>query len=514
MGTSVGGSDLARKVSASLGYNLMRVAVSAITSFMFSIIVVRWLRVNNFGLLTFLGTFFAVYGVLYDLAIDLALARFIPELRARGDHARLRRISRYSFRLGLFSAFLGWIIIFTLADVIAMSWGNPNLALFIQLLSLKAIPGMAVGLFRNLLISVYDQKFLAISNIGLSITTLATIVLFVVVLDLGIFGVIVESVLNMVLVLILYSLRVWLRHRHLLLGETAPLGVDLRRRIIRYVIPLIVLNLTNFLLWKPSANLFLGFYRNYSEVAYFDVPFSFIQAVLGQIVAVVGGLGLASLVDLRALAPSRVKSALTQYTKLSALYVIPIAVGGFILAEPILTILYGQQLQPAVLPMRILLVAYSPLNILFLSTSVLLVHEQTFFILKLGTVSSAILIALNFLLVPQYGFMGASITQSIVLVFTATLLTWKLMSRLDYGNFLPLVSMGKYFMAALIMGLSVYLWNALMPPNGILSLLSLVTLGLIIYIASLKLLRAFSEADKRLILKTNLPFRHFLARFF
>lgn len=129
---------------------------------------------------------------------------------------------------------------------------------------------------------------------------------------------------------------------------------------------------------------------------------------------------------------------------------IPLVFGGLILAEDIINILFGNQYLPAIPAFKLLL--FTILIIFpsyFIGNAVFAYNQQKNFIIfsGLGAFSN---VALNYLLIPSFGIIGAAIATIGALSLT-TFFLWLKMKKINYFTVLPRLK--KILLAAILMAL-------------------------------------------------------------
>ncbi|MBS7281087.1 MAG: oligosaccharide flippase family protein, partial [Candidatus Freyarchaeota archaeon] len=325
--------SISRKVSAAITYNAVRIVISTLLSIFYSIIAVRWLQIQNFGGYSFLDSTFSILATIYVLGTHAPLLRFIPEFMAKKDYPRLRKLLSSLQKINLAGSCIATLTIFLGADVFLGFLGRPELAFYARLIALGIVPRAVLGITKNVLNSLYEQRFLSIFETFFSALELLLLTIFVVFLKLELTGVIIISLIANSVAATVYSLYVRRRHVQLFRGEEKPLEAGTIQRIIKYTAPLTVLDLVGTFL-SSAGNIILGTLRNLEDVAYFDIPNSFVDRVFSQAWLVIGAIGTISLTEIRYSSVSRFRFAIEQYVKLLSLYAFPVTVGGVVLAEP------------------------------------------------------------------------------------------------------------------------------------------------------------------------------------
>jgi O-antigen/teichoic acid export membrane protein len=502
--------SISKKVSGALTYNTVRIIFSTLLSIFYSIIVIRWLQIHNLGGYSFLDSIFSILANVYVLGTHAPLLRFIPEFIAKKNNSKLRKLISLLQRINLVGSCVAALVIILGADIFFSILGRPELVFYARLIAFGIVPKAVLGIAKNILNALYEQKFLSIFETLFSVFELFLLIILVVFIKLELVGVIIVQLISNSVAATIYSLYVRRKHVQLFKGEQKPLEPDIIQRIIKYTVPLTALDLLSSFL-SSAGNIILGTLRNLQDVAYFDIPYSFINRVFSQAWLVIGTVGTISLTEIRYSNESRFKFAIEQYVKLLSLYTFPITVGGIILAEPILLTLYGNKVLPSIPVFRILLLAYCPLNILAISGTVLHVMEKTHILLSGSIARSAIILVLGFWLVPSMGITGAAISTITSSAIVITGYVYIIAVRNHLGNFIPSV-LGKYFASSLLMGVVLELLHYLLNGNILILLATAFIIGPLTYALTLRFVNAFDQMDKKLVMDSKIPFQSIILK--
>ena len=174
---------------------------------------------------------------------------------------------------------------------------------------------------------------------------------------------------------------------------------------------------------------------------------------------------------------------------------LPMVVGGFLLREQIILLLYEIPYLAAISSFTILLftfIAMVPSGVL---TNFIIAYDMQRRFFKFSIFTAIFNILLNFTLVPIFGIVGAAcatLSSQILISF------FLIRSARKIIRFNPLQKSLKIFLAALIMGGSIVLLQTVVS-----SVLALIGIGMIIYIAVLLVLREGLVADMFKVMRTN-----------
>jgi len=168
---------------------------------------------------------------------------------------------------------------------------------------------------------------------------------------------------------------------------------------------------------------------------------------------------------------------------------IPVALVVMIFAEPIVNLLYRHAYQQSAIILQFLVWTGISTTILALLTVIVLAIDQYKWAAKLAVFNTSIRIALNFLLVPRYGYLGACIAAISEDIFTVFMFTALISKRFRIG----LVGPGTYklLLTSLFITAIGFLLQTYTDTNQALMLLS----GALFYVTMLARLNIVSKND-------------------
>lgn len=403
---------------------------------------------------------------------------------------------------------------FPFADQLANLLGHPDMAFYVRLMALGIIPGVLYGVFRNILDASYEQKFINILGIGLLLLNFIAMIVFVILANLGLSGYIFVGIIEAILGSCICLYWIMKKFPTLLKGDNEMLGKELKHRVMRYSITSLFFSLASQFISKPSENIFLGIFRKLEEVTYYDVSYTFAQTVLVEIQSVIGSLGLISLVEISTMNLDKIKLAIRQYVKLISLYVIPMSIGGILLAKPIMVVFYGNQMSPAAVPFQAFMILFCLNNLLYINDVILRTYEKISYLLVWRIIGAIVLLILDLLMIPTFGITGAILANFITLLLTGAVYSYESMFRLRLGNFWPVNEIVRYILASSFMTIFIFLIISNYEIENPISLLLIVISGFLLYLFGLKITHAISVEDIKLINKSSIPFKNIILKIF
>jgi len=172
-------------------------------------------------------------------------------------------------------------------------------------------------------------------------------------------------------------------------------------------------------------------------------------------------------------------------------FALPLVIGGIILANPIISFLYGNEYLPAVLTFQILLLT---IIIIFpqtlLSNLVLAYNKQKKIAYFVGLTALGNVI-FDLLLIPKFGIAGSA-AGTVIVQIMYSLLTWNMMKKIN--NFETLIHLKKIFFASVVLGILCFVFNKI-GINVIINILISTTIYfLLLFILKEKILEELKPA--------------------
>jgi O-antigen/teichoic acid export membrane protein len=126
----------------------------------------------------------------------------------------------------------------------------------------------------------------------------------------------------------------------------------------------------------------------------------------------------------------------------------------------------------------------------------------------------ALLFALNIVLIPHFGVMGAVVAASVSSVATAAAFTYDATVWLRVGSFVPLGSLARTLLASILMSVGVLSFGYLVPISSGATLGAAILAGILVYLFGLRIARVFTETDRRLVESSSIPLKRIIIRLF
>ena len=415
----------AREAARGTGLILFGAAVSQAIEYLYRFALARGLGVEGFGTFSQARSALLVLAVLAALGIGPGVKRFIALQREAGKGAEARRAIRDGARVNVLSALAGGVALYFLAGPLAAAYRNPDLLLPVRVLAF-ALP-LRVGLDFVTPIGESVRSFratvLARQILDPSLRFLSTVVLLLAGAGLpAIMGAYAGSLL---VALVLATILVARLDpvRQLARGD-APSQLG---GLLRFSLPLVAGGVF-FDLAERTDVLMIGLYQDEGQVGIYASGSAIARSLLllfGSTMPVIGTLA-AEAVGREA--RGDMAHLLRRTSRWMLFFTAPIACGFFLYAREVISILFGREFAGAALTLRVLIPAYLATVLagpLALFTNALGKTHWT-----LGTVALRTLVnvALNLVLIPRFGIVGAAAGTLIALLVSVVVHGWQLRS--------------------------------------------------------------------------------------
>lgn len=441
-------------------------SVVRLSNFLFVVFMARTLGETGMGQYATMAAFVDLFGVFFELGMTQYVQREIARDRTRADGLFWNLVA-----LRALLAVPGWAIVSLMAWVAGY---EPLIVIGIVIYASTFLLAAILSPLDTLLTG--NERFDLSAAVGATGQVLNTLLAVTFVL-LG------QGVLSLVFTgLIVMPVQIglcWWAIRHFRLAQL-PFRLDPSswRALITASLPFGLTALALTYSFKADTVL-LSIFHAGAAVGWYAVAYRLIfslQGVLsGFLVAMRPSLAREYVAD-----PLQARGWILSSLRWLALFVLPVAIGGALLAEPIMITLYGVGFAPAALVLAILI--WDVPLIMFTAflgnvTAALGLERPAF---KVYLICALANVTLNMLLIPPYGMVAAA-TTTIMSDGLALLLFYRLLRvQLRLNQLLPVF--GRITLAAILMGFAVWLVRVWPLPLALL-------VGLVSYAGAICLLR-------------------------
>ncbi len=450
--------------------------ITSICAFLWTIIIARYLGVSDYGIVSFAISFTSLIGIIMDLGISTYITREIAK------HKKL--VNKYFNNIFLFKLILAALLFF-ISGLLLYLLGYPQLTIVVTLIFTIELIFMSMLSFLNGVFQAFEQvKYQAIGGI-LNSSFLLIGILITIGFDLGIIAIALAYTIAYS-IFFLYMLTSYIR-------KFSFPKFELDKRFIKEVlIGSIPFGLTNFfytiyfsidivMLSYLTGDYATGLYKSaYNIINVFTTFFVVYQGVIFPVMSKF----FAERKDL-------LKSSYELSVKYLLLIIIPISVGVFFYARPLVDLIYSNQYSLATTPVQILIWTVSFLFINGAASILLNAIDKEKTVTKVYIIAALFNVALNFILIPHMSYDGAAIAtvaSEILITVLTVYYIFKTSYKPDFGllkNVIKLLVCG-IILAIVLNYIHVSLWLA-------------IPIGLVVYLISLIITRSIDDTDKYII---------------
>ena len=192
---------------------------------------------------------------------------------------------------------------------------------------------------------------------------------------------------------------------------------------------------------------------------------------------------------------SSIRDAVRLATRYSSFTLIPLALGLLAVAKPALTLLVGEAYASGSLPLIIFSGAFAVTAFTAALSPVLLVLEETKIAAAITAVSVAMSLVVAFVLLPEWGMVGASVARAFAIILVAVLTILVVSRKMTLQ--VDILAVAKNLVASTIMAILLVAFQLMIYSKFLLPVYVLI--GAIVYLIMLRLLRAVNPSDLSLL---------------
>lgn len=461
------------KIFKNMSWLLISQIIASICGFIWTVIMARYLGVNDYGILGFAISLTGILAVTIDLGISTHVVRHVAT-----DYSSAPKY--FGNAIPLKCLFAIGTLILTLIILIILK--SNELTITITLLfTIETIFKSFTGLFNGGFQAFEEGKYQGISNTLLN-TILLIFILISVFTDLGIYGITVSYVLaNFITLIYTYSVL----YKHIIhpkfefdkifcndiLIKSLPFAVGGILMSIYYSIDVVMLS---NLVGDYATGIYNASYKLISVLTLFYTAYT---AVIFPV------MSKFFKDDKKMLTISYEKSV-----KYLSAVIIPIAISTMIYSMDIIQLIYGQEFSNASAPLSILIWTVCLLFINGVGGSLINASHKEKTGLIIYAAAAVFNIVLNLIMIPYFSYIGAAITtvlSDLLIIILQSYIIYKIGHRVNKKLFFDL---GKVIIGSVILGTILYLLN--------INLWIAIPFGIIIYLLIIYLLKFFDDNDK------------------
>ena len=445
-------------------------------AFLWTIAIARYLGVNDYGILSFAISFTVLLGMGTDIGMSTFATREISQDRSKTQ--------KYINNVIPFKILLS-IALFIVTALILLLLGYNKLTIEVALIiSIETIFICMIKFIGGVFQAYENQK---INSIGEMIAGILLLIFtfIVIALNLGLIGVAISYALAYLIFLIHmvfnmnksfgipkfeFDLDFWKRTA----VKSIPFGLSIFFYTVYFSIDVVMIQ---FLAGDYATGIYNSAYKIVSVFAAFYVIYQYVIFPLMS--------------KLYAEDTNLLKISFESSFKYSLLILLPISIGVYFYSPYIINLIYSSQYALASPAMQILIWTVVFLFINGVATSLLNSIGKELVVTKIYLIAAIFNIIVNYLLIPNYTYIGASVATVLSEILILVLMMHSI-SKTEYNPDLSLVkTIIKLVICGIILAIALYLLNV--------SLWLAIPIGLVIYLASLFITGTIDDTDKYII---------------
>ena len=445
-------------------------------AFLWTIAIARYLGVNDYGILSFAISFTVLLGMGTDIGMSTFATREISKDKSI-THKFINNVIPFKILLS--------IALFIVTALILILLGYNKLTIEVALIiSMETIFICMIKFIGGVFQAYENQK---INSIGEMIAGILLLIftLIVIMLDLGLIGVAISYALAYLIFLLHmainmnksfgipkfeFDFKFWKD----VAIKSIPFGLSIFFYTVYFSIDVVMIQ---FLSGDYATGIYNSAYKIVSVFAAFYVIYQYVIFPLMS--------------KLYAENANLLKVSFEQSFKYSFLILLPLCIGVYFYSPYIIDLIYSNQYALASPAMQILIWTVVFLFINGVATSLLNSIGKEVSVTKIYLVAALFNIVLNYLTIPVWSYIGASITTVLSEILILVLMMYSIF-KTEYKPDLSLLkTIVKLIVCGFILAVVLYLINV--------SLWLAIPIGFVVYVLALFITRTIDDTDKYII---------------
>jgi PST family polysaccharide transporter len=432
-------------------------------------ILARLLEPDSFGLIALAGTFLAFLNLFQDQGFSTAI---IQRKNLEPEHLDT------AFWINIGISFVLTTVCIRGAGVAANFFNEPSLTPVIRWLSLTFIISSFNSVQSALFYKQLDFKLLAIRSLISSFFG-AIVGITMAFTGFGVWSLVGQQLSGGIIsAFVLWIASDWRPHFRLSWRHFHDL--------FSFGINIVGINILNFFVTKGD-NLLIGYFLGATALGYYDLAYKLLLTVSSLFMGIISSTAMPIFSSIQDDLP-RLRKVLYEFVELTNIVAFPIFLGMSVLAPELVIVVFGEQWKASIPIMQILSIAGLLYGGFYFNSPLIMAMGKPDWKLKLD-IYRTFVYCLAFLIGVNWGIIGVSLA----FVFSAylgsswvTVLLIRKLTKISISTYISKFSTP--FVNSLIMSLTILttqyiLFNSTSPSS--LSLLILVSLGVVVYIACL-----------------------------
>jgi stage V sporulation protein B len=449
-----------------------------------SIAVARYLGPAKLGYFSYINLFVTIITRTSGTGLSTATRKYMSEFIALERLGTARAVYNLAHRYQFIAA--SSITILGVAGIVL--FGDPHFRLVSVILILSIIPGLMSWVPAQANLAFEDMSKNAQSAFGY-IIVYATVIGLTLYFQWDLVGVASATLVGRTVEVFLRTIPL---NRFLRTLPLDPLDGEIIRRIRRYCVQAVGLQILMSVIWDRSEMFFLRAFSSLEQMAFYSVSFTFANNNLMMFPRILGGSTGVTLMVEATRDPDRVASIVQNSCRYLLLIMLPVCLGAAAVAFPAVHVVYGKRYAGAVPVLIIAAILVIPRAFQSIPELLLRTADLQNRILVWYTVTGVINIVLDYFLIRHYGAIGAAWANGIAQCF-GVIAIWEVARRVYIFRF-PIQAGIRLSAAAAIMAAMTYSIDRAIA--GLPGLVLAITTAIPVYLLLVKLFRGLAFSDR------------------
>ena len=465
-----------KTIFKNMSWLLVSQIIASICAFIWTVLMARYLGVSNYGIFGFATSFTAILAVTVDLGINTHVIRHVAT-----DYDSAPKYLGNAMPLkSIFSIFT---MILTLIILILMK--TDELTLTVTLLfAIEMIIKSFISLLNGSFQAFEEGKYQGIGSTLLHVILLIFI-LITIFTDFGLIGISISYILANVITFI-YT---YYAFKNNIAKPKFEFDFEFCKKITILSLPFAVIGLLYTIYYSIDIVMLTNMVGSYASGIY-NATYKLIS-VLTLFYSVYTAVIFPVMSKFFNNDESMLLISFEKSIKYLMLIIIPIAIATVLYSTDIIHLIYGHKYDTASSVLSILIWTVCLLFISGATNSLLNASHKEVAVTKIYAIAAVFNIVLNFFMIPYFSYNGAAITtvlSDLLIVIIQFYIIYKLGHRPNKKLYYDLI---RIILASAVLGIALYFLH--------LNMWVALPVGIIIYFATVYLLRFFDDDDKYVI---------------
>jgi len=461
----------------------LEIGLNVICTSLLSVAVARVMGPEKLGHFVYLSFLTGIANRFADLGTATAARKYMAEYLARGQNGLARNVFFTTLRMQVGFA----LLVLVGGGVLAEIFVEPSLRVVCLILAAAIVPALltTVPSQANLAIADYSRNVPgAIAGlVAYSIQTILTLIF-----GWGLIGLAVAIFLRRTVELTWRLVPAW-NWMATLPKEVAPPA--LFRKLFTFSGHALAISIVIMIVNDRSEFLFLKHFSEIKQVAFYSIAFG-LSEYLGSVLLMFTSPVAAEFMADYAVDEDRAGARTARALRFISMIVLPAQFGLAAISSALVTVAYGRAYSPAIPAVVVVAVLAVPKVFFGIPAIVYKAADRQLTMLRYLVIAALFNIAIDALLIPRFGTIGAAFGNGLSQTFAVALM-WGTAVRLGRIH-MRWRAIGRIAAAAVAMSLCVAFVCAILRP--IAALFAGPALGVIAYVIFLRILQPLNQEDK------------------